>query len=714
MPFGPYADFNACLIDQRKKGHSDESAHKICGAMQAELEKSIMGDDPMKQPPMPNGAEVNPPEDDPNKKPFPIVNMPFPGSQSTDTEEFALDPGAKPKLNAALSFIDEYSRSVSIVASTQNPAGDQPGIAEWDLERFKKNPVVLWSHRSDEMPIGLADEIGFGPEGLTMRVHFATAKANPFAEEVWNAVREGVVRACSVGYELVGASKGKLLEVSMVPVGLDEDAGTPLLNPEAEMTEEERTKAAVSKAAGELARHRARVRRKLKEEAESATRTDSAGDPDTVYRSDVARLGKAKRNAIGGVEVEANLTRTGVLEYHLPDGTVRRELRPASEVFKADSLETLRFAPVIDVRHHTGMVTPETWSRSALGLVAAVRKDGKYVSGTLHINDADAIRRVDEGERADISCGYTCTLDRTPGEIDGVKYDCIQKNIRYNHAALCAPNGGRAGPDVGLRFDNSSNRPTWGISHEAERTEIMTVKIRLDGRDYEVGSAEHLDKIETTHKAEVSQLRTDAKTELDKAVAEVAKRADAAEGRADTAEKALEEERADAKKSKTKGEEDYAAKEKGLRAHFARKLRLVRSFVRWFSSDDDGDEDGKGKDDKDGDEKMDKLDDELLSLSERDLMLKAIMRVDAKFDGKAPDGTDRSDDYVQAVFDSTIARVKHARSIHGVVEAVETAKRADARDVGTSPTIEKARSDHHNKLNEMWRAKPSAQNGGAR
>src|SRR5262245_29260204 len=40
MPFGPYDDFAACLVDQRRKGHSDESAHKICGALQRDLEKA--------------------------------------------------------------------------------------------------------------------------------------------------------------------------------------------------------------------------------------------------------------------------------------------------------------------------------------------------------------------------------------------------------------------------------------------------------------------------------------------------------------------------------------------------------------------------------------------------------------------------------------------------------------------------------------------------
>lgn len=38
-PFAGYKDFNACLLDQKKKGKSKESAEKICGKLKAEHEK---------------------------------------------------------------------------------------------------------------------------------------------------------------------------------------------------------------------------------------------------------------------------------------------------------------------------------------------------------------------------------------------------------------------------------------------------------------------------------------------------------------------------------------------------------------------------------------------------------------------------------------------------------------------------------------------------
>jgi len=44
MPFAGYETFDACVADQKKKGKSDESAKKICGALQAKVEGKSMLD----------------------------------------------------------------------------------------------------------------------------------------------------------------------------------------------------------------------------------------------------------------------------------------------------------------------------------------------------------------------------------------------------------------------------------------------------------------------------------------------------------------------------------------------------------------------------------------------------------------------------------------------------------------------------------------------
>lgn len=64
MPLGPYATFGECVGAQKRKGHSDESAHRICGALEQQSASSQV----QKQ-----GAAYNnmsfPPKQEQEKKP---------------------------------------------------------------------------------------------------------------------------------------------------------------------------------------------------------------------------------------------------------------------------------------------------------------------------------------------------------------------------------------------------------------------------------------------------------------------------------------------------------------------------------------------------------------------------------------------------------------------------------------------------------------------
>lgn len=42
MPIGPYADFAACVAAQKKRGKSDDSAHKICGYLEQKAKHKHM------------------------------------------------------------------------------------------------------------------------------------------------------------------------------------------------------------------------------------------------------------------------------------------------------------------------------------------------------------------------------------------------------------------------------------------------------------------------------------------------------------------------------------------------------------------------------------------------------------------------------------------------------------------------------------------------
>ncbi len=564
--------------------------------------------------------------------------------------------------------IDEGSRSVRVVASTRAPVlgyefdGEklQPrmeALETWSLERFRKNPVVLWAHDSSALPIGTASEVEENEEGLTMRVHFASARANPKADEIWEAVRERLVRGVSVswrygertdeerGSERVAVFRGnELLEVSLLPVPADADAlvagdaqratGDARYGTKLKEDDEDTRRKRVSQAGRELALARSR-------------RTDA--QEGSVLRLDVGRLGKCERTQVGGIRVPARLTRTGVLSYRLPDGTTRRELRHPDEVFREQSLRTLASAPVTD--HHPyelgGIVDPATWRKVAIGHAENIRKDdGRFVAGELVIQDANAINAIDRGQREDVSLGYRCRLEFAPGVWNGEPYDAVQRDITYNHVAILPRGVGRAGPEVGLRLDAND---AVCVIEEA----VMKV-IKLDGTEYEFGSEAHIKKIEELHEARVTKLDADHQATLgdlrkrleadhQAALGDLTKKLDETTGRLDAADK-------DGTKLRT--ELEQARDPKALAERVGQRVSLVleaRSIL--------------------GPEL--KLD----AMTDREIMVEVVKADDRDFSAEG-----KSDDYVRGVFERALKTASKGAGIDAFVRAAEIARRADAAD----------------------------------
>jgi len=212
----------------------------------------------------------------------------------------------------------------------------------------------------------------------------------------------------------------------------------------------------------------------------------------------------AARTPQGGLRIPANLTRTGVFIYRRADGGERRELRHPDEVFSPASLATLPGAPV--TIGHPGMVDSSNWKSVSVGHVGdEVRKDSKFVSASVVVQDAAAVAKVDARELVELSCGYECDVEPESGTYQGEKYDFVQKNIRYNHVGLGPKGWGRAGPDVALRLD--------GMGEVLESKEVLD--------SYTSGMDEDFKKL----LAQVAKLEADLKG--------VTSRADSLEGEND-------------------------------------------------------------------------------------------------------------------------------------------------------------------------------------
>ena len=144
--------------------------------------------------------------------------------------------------------VNTDERSVDIIASTT--AIDSHGdilLQDWNLKRFRKNPVVLWHHNifessrwsmgegirpEDLLPIGRATNVRVEDNKLQMTLVFGSAEFNHMSEKVFLGFKEGIIKATSVGFrpgviteeklqdgsKQFTLSKNDLMEVSVVPI----------------------------------------------------------------------------------------------------------------------------------------------------------------------------------------------------------------------------------------------------------------------------------------------------------------------------------------------------------------------------------------------------------------------------------------------------------------------------------------------------------------
>lgn len=135
-------------------------------------------------------------------------------------------------------------RTVRFVASDESVDryGDIIRVSGWNLEPFKKNPVLLFAHNSRDLPIGTADAwVDLSRKALLADATFLSAEQNDFADQVWRIVEAGALRAVSVGFmptetpNILRDDKNEwitgfefiaqeLLELSVVPVPANPNA----------------------------------------------------------------------------------------------------------------------------------------------------------------------------------------------------------------------------------------------------------------------------------------------------------------------------------------------------------------------------------------------------------------------------------------------------------------------------------------------------------
>lgn len=132
---------------------------------------------------------------------------------------------------AALAPVEGSDRVVSFTVSTGTVDRDNDTILAggWQLTNFLANPVILWAHTYDMLPIGRARSLNVSESGLAAQIEFTPAGVNPFADTVYDLVKAGFLNAASVGFKPMkyafNETRGgvdfleqELLEISVVPV----------------------------------------------------------------------------------------------------------------------------------------------------------------------------------------------------------------------------------------------------------------------------------------------------------------------------------------------------------------------------------------------------------------------------------------------------------------------------------------------------------------
>lgn len=234
----------------------------------------------------------------------------------------------------------------------------------------------------------------------------------------------------------------------------------------------------------------------------------------------------AEKTAEGFLIARAPATSVGVFAYRNADGTPRYELRLPEEVFADESLASLKMKP-LTLLHPDQAVTPDNIEQLQVGSVGSdIETDSYRVYIPLAVTKADGIAAVESGSARALSCGYTCDVEWTSGTWMGVHYDCIQRNIRYNHVALVPV--ARAGDGNAIRMDGFGELEKLPENYNQTNEEEMNLKtIHLDGADFQAEPQviAALDKAQSRADAaekELDQLRTDSKAAAEKAAAEKA------------------------------------------------------------------------------------------------------------------------------------------------------------------------------------------------
>lgn len=99
--------------------------------------------------------------------------------------------------------LDDRTLRFTISTSAVDRDMDTINVKGWELANFERNPVVLWAHRADELPIGKCVDCVGDDLRLSATVQFLPGgygAASELADCVYRMAADGYLAATSVGF----------------------------------------------------------------------------------------------------------------------------------------------------------------------------------------------------------------------------------------------------------------------------------------------------------------------------------------------------------------------------------------------------------------------------------------------------------------------------------------------------------------------------------
>lgn len=161
----------------------------------------------------------------------------------------------------------------------------------------------------------------------------------------------------------------------------------------------------------------------------------------------------------GWYEIKGNpLSKVGVFPYSgksispkLEPNKIYMVYRPEEELASPATIDSFKLLPWIDDHTMLGDDTKGMTPAERKGVEGVIGEEVYYDNGILRGNIkifSESLKRVIDAGKRELSAGYRCIYELTPGEWNGQRYDAIQRNIRGNHVALVQ--AGRMGHDVAV------------------------------------------------------------------------------------------------------------------------------------------------------------------------------------------------------------------------------------------------------------------------